>query len=159
MPSCKNGTCVGSEATGSSEPRGRRTYRRRHDCKKPGPLKRVWTALGLDLPTVVIMAKGGLPPVISLAALRSTSFADKYSSLGHLVAIVSLLSFAIMPRAKFGQSMMLNIVSIRHARPWRQLTMSDVRVYWGRHRSPAMSSGHICQEGNYSWYRCGRVEE
>ena len=132
--------------------------------KKAGPLKRVWTALGLDLPTAIIMAKGGLPPVISLAALRSTSFAENYLSLGYLVAIVSLLSFAIMPRAKFVQSMMLNIVSIRHGRPWRQLTMSDFRVYWGRHRSPAMSSGHICQEGNYSgrlitWYRCGRVQE
>jgi hypothetical protein len=132
--------------------------------KKAGPLKRAWTALGLDLPTIIIMAKGGLPPVISLAALRSTSFAEKYSSLGYLVPIVSLLSFAIMPRAKFVQNLMLNIVSIRQARPWRRLTMPEFRVYRGRRRSPAMSSGHICQEGHYSgrliaWYRCGGVQE
>jgi len=30
-------------------------------------LKGFWTGLGLDFPTLVTMAKGGLPPVISLA--------------------------------------------------------------------------------------------
>jgi hypothetical protein len=79
--------------------------------KKPGLLKRAWTALGLDPPTIIVMAKGGLPPVIALAALRSTIFAEKYTTLGYLVAIMSLLGFAIMPRAKFIQSMTLNIVS------------------------------------------------
>jgi hypothetical protein len=79
--------------------------------KKPGLLKRVWTAVGLDPPTIIVMIKGGLAPVISLAALRSTTFAEKYSTLGYLVAIMSLLGFAIMPRAKFIQSMVLNIVS------------------------------------------------
>lgn len=78
--------------------------------KKPGPLKRAWTALGLDPPTIILMAKGGLPPIISLAALRSRTFAEKYTALGYLVAIMSLLGFAIMPRAKFVQNMMLNIV-------------------------------------------------
>ena len=81
--------------------------------KRPGLLKRIWTALGLDSGTVVIMAKGALAPVISLAALRSTTFASKYTTLGYLVAITSLLGFAILPRAKFVQTMTLNIV-----RPW-----------------------------------------
>ena len=79
--------------------------------KKPSLLTRVWTAAGLDLPTIIVMAKGSLPPVISLAALRSTTFAEKYTTLGYLVAIMSLLGFAIMPRAKFVQNMTLNIVS------------------------------------------------
>lgn len=83
--------------------------------KKPSPLKRAWTAIGLDPPTIIIMAKGGLPPVISLAALRSTTFADKYTTLGYLLVVMSILGFAIMPRAKFIQSMMLNIVSFRQA--------------------------------------------
>lgn len=34
----------------------------------------------------------------------------KYQTLGYLVAIMSILSFAIMPRAKFFQTMVLNIV-------------------------------------------------
>src|SRR5450432_675562 len=87
--------------------------------KKPSPLKRAWTALGLDPPTIILMAKGGLPPIISLAALRSRTFAEKYTALGYLVAIMSLLGFAIMPRAKFVQNMMLNIVGFRQARPFK----------------------------------------
>jgi hypothetical protein len=79
--------------------------------QKPGLLKRAWKAAGLDPPTIIVMAKGGLPPVIVLAALRSTTFAERYTTLGYLVAIMSLLGFAIMPRAKFVQSMTLNIVS------------------------------------------------
>jgi hypothetical protein len=83
--------------------------------KRPGPLKRAWTAIGLNPPTVIIMAKGSLPPIISLAALRSKTFAEKYTTLGYLVVIMSLLGFAILPRAKFVQSMMLNIVGFRQA--------------------------------------------
>ena len=79
---------------------------------KSGLLKRVWTATGLDPPTIITMAKGSLPPVISLAALTSASFAEKFTTLGYLVAIMSLLGFAIMPRAKFVQNMTLNIVSL-----------------------------------------------
>ena len=35
---------------------------------KPGLLKKVWTAIGLDVPTVILMLKGSLPPVIAIAA-------------------------------------------------------------------------------------------
>jgi hypothetical protein len=80
--------------------------------KKPGLLKRVWTAVGLDPPTLIIMLKGALPPVIALAMLRSKTVASQYTTLGYLVSIMSLLGFAIMPRAKFVQNMVLNIVRL-----------------------------------------------
>jgi hypothetical protein len=80
--------------------------------KKPGRLKRAWTAVGLDLPTLIVMLKGSLPPVIALAMLRSKTVAIEYSTLGYLVAIMSLLGFAILPRAKFVQSMVLNVVGL-----------------------------------------------
>src|SRR5438270_12616365 len=69
--------------------------------KKPGLLKRVWTAVGLDPPILIVMLKGALPPVIALAMLRSKTVATQYSTLGYLVSIMSLLGFAILPRAKF----------------------------------------------------------
>ena len=80
--------------------------------KKPGLLKRVWIAVGLDPPTLVVMLKGALPPIISLAMLRSKTVANKYTTLGYLFCIMSLLGFAIMPRAKFVQNIVLNIVRL-----------------------------------------------
>lgn len=46
----------------------------------------------------------------ALYRFQDTRFAMTYSTLGYLVAIMSLLSFPIMPRAKFVQTMILNIV-------------------------------------------------
>ena len=80
--------------------------------KKPGLLKRVWIAVGLDLPTLIVMLKGALPPIIALAMLRSKTVAAKYTTLGYLVSIMSLLGFAIMPRAKFVQNIVLNVVRL-----------------------------------------------
>jgi hypothetical protein len=80
--------------------------------KKPGLLKRVWRAVGLDPPTLIVMLKGALPPVIALAMLRSKDVASQYTTLGYLVVIMSLLGFAIMPRAKFVQNIVLNVVRL-----------------------------------------------
>jgi hypothetical protein len=38
--------------------------------------------------------------------------AETYSTLGYLVAIVSIISFCIMPRAKFIQTMIMNLIAI-----------------------------------------------
>ncbi|KAF4553310.1 ER transporter-like protein 1 [Elsinoe fawcettii] len=68
-------------------------------------VKELWAKTGLDPPTMMIMAKGGLAPTIALAAFQATDFAETYTTLGYLVGIVSILSFSIMPRAKFLQTM------------------------------------------------------
>ena len=44
---------------------------------------------------------------------EDTGFAMKFTTSGYLVAIMSIVSFAIMPRAKFIQTMVLNLVK-RH---------------------------------------------
>lgn len=59
-----------------------------------------------------MMFKGALPPTISIAIYQSNGVAQTYSTLGYLVAIMSLLSFGIMPRAKFVQTMVFNIIGI-----------------------------------------------
>jgi len=117
--------------------------------KKPGLLKRVWTAIGLDPPTLIVMLKGSLPPVIALAMLRSKTVAAKYTTLGYLFAIMSLLGFAILPRAKFVQNTVLNIVRLCSAQPphyaYQLIAMSiALRLYWRRHRSASMPSGRQC---------------
>ncbi|KAL8834967.1 MAG: hypothetical protein Q9176_007195 [Flavoplaca citrina] len=61
---------------------------------------------------LAMMLKGTLAPTIAIALYQSTSFADHYSTLGYLVTVMSILSFVIMPRAKFVQTMLFNIIGI-----------------------------------------------
>ena len=71
--------------------------------KQPSKIKQLWTKIGLDKGTVLMMLKGSLPPTIAIAMYQSTAVATEYSTLGYLVAITSILGFAIMPRGKFIQ--------------------------------------------------------
>lgn len=80
--------------------------------KKSSVLIRVWEKLGLNVNMLMMMIKGAFPPTIALALYQSTAFADTYSTLGYLVAITSILSFSVMPRAKFVQTMLFNIIGI-----------------------------------------------
>lgn len=89
--------------------------RKAHDAssaRKASVSKRVWDSTGLNVGMLMMMVKGALPPAISLAAYQGTSFADTFSTLGYLVAIMSVLSFAILPRSKFIQTMLLNVIAI-----------------------------------------------
>ncbi|KAJ6194764.1 hypothetical protein J3E72DRAFT_387490 [Bipolaris maydis] len=79
--------------------------------KKPSRLKAAWGKLGLDLPTLLMMGKAALPPTIALSMYQATDVAQTYTTLGYLTAIVSILGFCIMPRAKFIQTMTMNILA------------------------------------------------
>ena len=81
-------------------------------ARKTSIFKRAWDGLGLNVGMLMMMVKGALPPAISLAAYQGTSFANTFSTLGYLVAIMSVLSFAILPRSKFIQTMLLNVIAI-----------------------------------------------
>ncbi|ETI21519.1 hypothetical protein G647_07866 [Cladophialophora carrionii CBS 160.54] len=84
------------------------------DTKPPnaGFLRKIQKKLNLDLPTLLLMLKGALPPAIALAAYQSDRWAKTYSTLGYLIAITSFLSLPILPRAKFIQSMILSCITI-----------------------------------------------
>ncbi len=79
---------------------------------KPSAIKITWDKLGLDVGMLMMMAKGALPPTIALAIYQNTAFAAIFSTLGYLVAIMSVLSFCILPRSKFIQRMLLNIIGV-----------------------------------------------
>jgi hypothetical protein len=78
--------------------------------KKPSIIKRTWTNLGLDVPTLLMMGKAGLPPTIALSMYQADDVSSVYTTLGYLMAIISILGFCIMPRAKFIQTMTMNIL-------------------------------------------------
>lgn len=79
-------------------------------AKKPGLIKRLWTKSGLLPIHVILMFKGALPPTIALAAYEAPRVAAVYTTIGYLIAIMSHLSLAIQPRAKFVQAMFISIL-------------------------------------------------
>ena len=80
--------------------------------KRPSLPSRIWMASGLNLAILKMMVKGALPPTIALAIYQSNPVAKEFTTIGYLIAIESVLSFAILPRAKFIQTMLLNTIAV-----------------------------------------------
>ncbi|KAI7312325.1 hypothetical protein KC315_g12015 [Hortaea werneckii] len=96
----------------SSTPSPQQQQQQPQDEKKPSKLKQIWTKIGLDVPTLVVMFKGSIPPIVALAMYQADAVAQEYTTLGYLVAITSILGFCIMPRGKFIQTMTLNVLAV-----------------------------------------------
>ncbi|RWA11806.1 hypothetical protein EKO27_g3326 [Xylaria grammica] len=77
---------------------------------KPGAVMGVVTKLGLDAPTVIAMFKGALAPIIGLAIYQSDAVAEEFSTFGYLVGIIAVLSLSALPRGKFVQTLVLNLL-------------------------------------------------
>ncbi|KAL8391772.1 hypothetical protein RB595_002109 [Gaeumannomyces hyphopodioides] len=75
-------------------------------------LKRVAARLGLDMPTLKMMLKGSLPPIIAISMLQSRAATAYFSSIGYEVSIISVLAVAILPRGKYLQTLVLNLTAI-----------------------------------------------
>ncbi|KAI7193921.1 hypothetical protein KC363_g2440 [Hortaea werneckii] len=74
-------------------------------------LKQRWTAVtGIDRRTYMQMFKGALAPTVAIAAYQATSYADTFTTIGYLVGVMAVLSFPIQPRAKFLQTMLVNLL-------------------------------------------------
>ncbi|KAK3374804.1 hypothetical protein B0H63DRAFT_452637 [Podospora didyma] len=80
--------------------------------KKPNLIAKTFAKLGLDVPTLVTMLKGSLPPAISIAMCQAPAVSAYFSTLGYLVAIISVLALAILPRGKFLMSTFLSVIGV-----------------------------------------------
>ncbi|KAF2216511.1 hypothetical protein CERZMDRAFT_109384 [Cercospora zeae-maydis SCOH1-5] len=56
------------------------------------------------------MFKSSIAPTITLALYQLDSFANYYTTLGYLAIIMTILSIVMMPRAKFLQTMLVNLL-------------------------------------------------
>lgn len=72
--------------------------------QKPGILAKI----GLDVPTISMMFKGSLPPIICISIYQANSISSIAPTLGYLMPIISVLSLAILPRGKYMQNLLLN---------------------------------------------------
>lgn len=107
--------------------------------RKPNLLKKMWAMTGLDPITIILMLKGALPPIICLAAYQSDAWAKKYTTLGYLTAIMSFLSLAIQPRAKFVQATLVSILFICFGAAFALLQIRCVTSA-RQHSTPAAAS-------------------
>lgn len=80
--------------------------------KQPSKLKQLWAKIGLDVPTCMMMFKGSVAPIVALAMYQSPKVAAHYTTLGYLIAIMSILGLPIMPRGKFIQTMSMNVIGV-----------------------------------------------
>ncbi|KAK4212025.1 hypothetical protein QBC37DRAFT_401957 [Rhypophila decipiens] len=80
--------------------------------KKPSALQKVITKLGLDVPTLLMMFKGSIPPTIGIVIYQSNAVASYFGSFGYLVPIITVFGLAVLPRGKFMMSLVLNVLLI-----------------------------------------------
>nr|XP_001400829.2 hypothetical protein ANI_1_1198124 [Aspergillus niger CBS 513.88] len=67
--------------------------------------------LDLDARSFLIMLKGALPPTIVIAIYQSSAISDITLTIGYLSALISVLSQALTPRAKFMRIMFFDLLS------------------------------------------------
>ncbi|KAJ5548355.1 hypothetical protein N7513_005589 [Penicillium frequentans] len=70
-----------------------------------------WPKLELDSRTALMMMKGALAPTITIAIYQSSAISDITTTIGYLSALISVLSQALMPRAKFMKIIFYDILS------------------------------------------------
>ncbi|PGH20375.1 hypothetical protein AJ80_03643 [Polytolypa hystricis UAMH7299] len=70
-----------------------------------------WSALDMDLHSLLMMMKGSLPPVVVIAMHQSTAVADITVTVGYLAALVSVAAQCLLPRAMFVKIMFFNLLA------------------------------------------------
>ncbi|EAA61424.1 hypothetical protein AN7172.2 [Aspergillus nidulans FGSC A4] len=67
--------------------------------------------LHLDARTCLLMLKGALPPTIVIAIYQSSAISNITLTIGYLSALISVLSQALLPRAKFTKIVFFDVLS------------------------------------------------
>ncbi|KAJ5726894.1 hypothetical protein N7493_005921 [Penicillium malachiteum] len=78
---------------------------------RPGMMSYWWVKLELDSHTFLMMLKGALAPTITIAIYQSSAISDITTTIGYLSALISILSQALMPRAKFMKIIFYDLLS------------------------------------------------
>jgi hypothetical protein len=73
-------------------------------------LKKLFERAGLTREVFILIVKGALPPTVAIAMYRSPRIATVYGNFGFLIALASILSLHLQPRARFQQNIALATV-------------------------------------------------
>ena len=72
----------------------------------------IWSRSGLDGQTLLNMVKFALPPTIALCMFQADAVANTFSTVGYLIAVGTILSSVLAPRAAYLEATACNIVFI-----------------------------------------------
>ncbi|CAI6080444.1 unnamed protein product [Clonostachys chloroleuca] len=92
---------LGDDVEGTSQPEPKLTT-----------LKRFISKVRLDASTLILMFKGSIPPIIGISIYQSPPIYTYFTTSGYLVPVVSVLTVAILPRDRFVQTLILNVLAI-----------------------------------------------
>ncbi|KAI2964065.1 hypothetical protein CBS147323_6559 [Aspergillus niger] len=98
IPVEKRGEATDNSTAGNLEPR---------KAAKP----RLWERILPNIPLVIMMVKGSLPMTISLAIYQSDHIAKRFTTVGYIMAMIAFFSMAMLPRAKYLEGLVLNILA------------------------------------------------
>lgn len=70
------------------------------------------TDVTLTPPGTFVPNRGAIPPTVGTAFFQSTAVADYFSTLGYLVTIMSVLSLCVLPRGRYFQMLVLNLIFV-----------------------------------------------
>ena len=79
--------------------------------KKPF-LSRCWDKMGLDTPTMMKMLKFSIPPTLALCIYQSNLISSTYTTVGYLIAIATILSSGLAPRAAYIEATICNVLFV-----------------------------------------------
>jgi hypothetical protein len=113
--SAMDGQPLQQNSNDSSDTTGSKTDNNGQPQKKPTLKQKclsLWTATGITYPRFKLMFKGALAPTIAITLYQADDFASHFTTVGYLIGITSILSLSIQPRAKFLQTMLVNVVFV-----------------------------------------------
>lgn len=70
------------------------------------------TDVTLTPPGTFVPNRGAIPPTVATAFFQSTAVAEYFTTMGYLVTIMSILSLSILPRGKYIQTLVLNLIFV-----------------------------------------------
>ncbi|KXJ88899.1 hypothetical protein Micbo1qcDRAFT_214084 [Microdochium bolleyi] len=76
------------------------------------PKQGLLSRLGIEPFIIIMCLKGAVAPTVALAMFQADAIAAYFSTIGYVIAIISVLAMPIMPRGKFLQATLLNLLGV-----------------------------------------------
>uniref|UniRef100_A0A0D2XL50 Putative ER transporter 6TM N-terminal domain-containing protein n=1 Tax=Fusarium oxysporum (strain Fo5176) TaxID=660025 RepID=A0A0D2XL50_FUSOF len=99
-----------SQAPEEQEPAAVEDDEEEHPRRKPTISKYLMDKVWINAATLGLI--GSIPPIIGISMYQSTQISSYFTTTGYLIPIISVLGVAILPRDRFIQNLILDLLAI-----------------------------------------------